>query len=116
MTAIEKRLDDLWQRAVKLRDHHRCRNCYGNGTDAHHIIHRNNMATRWDIDNGRTLCRECHNLAHNGKLLFIISPELQKKGRKVKKWTQEELLGISEELKAYIKQREATYGEGLHRD
>lgn len=57
-------LDKAWSLAVKTRDKFRCRVCLGEGTDAHHICHRGqNYGLRWDLCNGITLCRTCHDKA-----------------------------------------------------
>jgi hypothetical protein len=63
MTKTQKdRLDAKWKSKVLERDDHRCTmpGCNNQGTDAHHIIKCRYLNTRWDIDNGRCLCRKCH--------------------------------------------------------
>ena len=58
---IEKNLDDMWSKAVKVRDNNKCVRCGGNyGMQSHHIFSRRHKATRWDIDNGVALCTGCH--------------------------------------------------------
>jgi 5-methylcytosine-specific restriction endonuclease McrA len=58
--------DYLWQRAVKERDNFTCQNC--NTTDQLHAHHVNPQAAfpglALDIDNGITLCKECHVREH----------------------------------------------------
>ena len=55
-----------WRRAVYERDRYTCLNCGGNqGLNAHHI--KSWVAypeLRFDVDNGKTLCFDCHNLEH----------------------------------------------------
>ena len=59
------KLDDFWAKLVKKRD--KC--CILCGTDknlqAHHIISRIHNKTRWVLDNGVTLCSNCHNDYHS---------------------------------------------------
>ena len=73
-------LDKAWSVAVKTRDKFRCRLCLGEGTDAHHICHRGqNYGLRWDIENGITLCRTCHDKADtlNGRkeIMKLVNSE-----------------------------------------
>ena len=73
-------LDKAWSLAVKTRDKFRCRVCLGEGTDAHHICHRGqNYGLRWDIENGITLCRTCHDKADtlNGRkeIMKLVNSE-----------------------------------------
>ena len=73
-------LDKAWSLAVKTRDKFRCRVCLGEGTDAHHVIHRGqNYGMKWDIENGITLCRKCHDRADtlNGRneIIKLVNSE-----------------------------------------
>jgi hypothetical protein len=55
-----KELDTLWSLAVRGRDKC-CQICHGTSNlQAHHIITRKRFATRWDTDNGITLCYMHH--------------------------------------------------------
>jgi len=58
-----------WRRAVLKRDGHRCQSC-GTRDGQMHAHHIGAWATepqrRLDIDNGITLCAECHTLMHRG--------------------------------------------------
>ena len=66
--------DTLFSEAVRLRDESTCRYC-GKTTkmaQAHHIFSRNHMSTRYDLDNGVTLCYYCHMMvAHHDGGTFI---------------------------------------------
>lgn len=54
---IDKKLDDAWSLAVKIRDEYCCQYCGRKTTlNSHHIFTRSNKSTRWDISNGITLC------------------------------------------------------------
>ena len=66
-----KRLDKIWSKAVVERDGHRCRYCGNNGNQPHHIFTRRHRSTRWDLDNGITLCWHHHfHLAHGEPEMF----------------------------------------------
>ena len=56
----------LWRAAVIRRDV-RCQCCGSiKSRHAHHIEHATyNKKLRFDIDNGKTLCRSCHMILHN---------------------------------------------------
>ena len=52
----------LWSAAVRTRDGYVCQYC-GIPTkraEAHHIFTRTNRSTRFDLENGVTLCWPCH--------------------------------------------------------
>lgn len=53
-------LDHLWSRKVLARDAHRCWVCGSRASDAAHLFSKRYQSTRWDLDNGRALCREHH--------------------------------------------------------
>lgn len=67
-------LDRLWAAIVKARDKYRCRRCgrhgEGRGIQAAHIFSRRRRGTRWDTDNGLTLCTGCHTWGHGNPLEF----------------------------------------------
>ena len=66
-----KRLDALWSKAVIERDGRRCRYCKQSGNQPHHIFSRRHRSTRWDVDNGITLCWHHHfHLAHGEPEMF----------------------------------------------
>lgn len=59
-----------WIKEVKKRDKFICQTCGKSGDNnqlvAHHIKSwKNNINLRFDIDNGKTMCRGCHCLLHN---------------------------------------------------
>lgn len=60
----KKRLDLLWAAAVKKRDDYVCMACGAirpKGLTADHIFSRSKNSTRWNIDNGVSLCGiPCH--------------------------------------------------------
>jgi hypothetical protein len=68
-------LKALWTRAILKRDYGVCQRCLSQGimtpaTDAHHIIHKTGgLYLRYHPDNGVALCRSCHDLDAQGKLL-----------------------------------------------
>ena len=57
-----KKLDNLWSKVVRERDNYTCQHCgrHHKQVQAAHIFSRNNKSTRWDPDNGVTLCYYCH--------------------------------------------------------
>jgi len=62
---LELELDRVWHEKVLERDKKKCRIC--GKTDrlqSHHIFSRTHRATRWDLDNGITLCAGHHYWAH----------------------------------------------------
>jgi hypothetical protein len=89
------RLSKEWRSSIFKRDNYTCRQCNsknGNGKsiklNAHHIkpfikiIKENNIKTwddaskcseLWDINNGITLCKECHDLTKEGRKNFDYS-------------------------------------------
>lgn len=109
---IEK-LDILWSRAVRERDEHRCRKCKRSpweqaAVEAHHAFKRSNMGVRFDLDNGVTLCLDCHRYAHSHPEEFnawlwlemgFIYDDLHEKSKGVVHYKNWELLEILEGLK-----------------
>lgn len=64
----KKELDELWAKAVKLRDGNK--SVYSGKTDrlnSHHILHKPNYRLRWALDNGITITSGEHRfVAHGG--------------------------------------------------
>ena len=54
------RADQKWKLAIHMKWKGRCGICRRPGRDAHHIIGRDNMATRHDLRNGMLLCFTHH--------------------------------------------------------
>ena len=63
-TLLEDRLDQYWRDFVRERDG-RCRRCMKKPRllEAHHIVKRRAMPTRWDPINGLATCLPCHDWA-----------------------------------------------------
>jgi len=59
-----------WRMAVFLRDNFTCQFCgeRGNYKEAHHIkSFAKHSELRFDLNNGVTLCKDCHNLTKRGR-------------------------------------------------
>lgn len=76
MPYLRKKCDDLWSEYVKFRDK-KCMVCGRKEyLNAHHIYSRCNQATRYEAENGITLCAKHHTMssefsAHKTPLEFI---------------------------------------------
>lgn len=73
-TQIKKKLDKLWSETIRSKG--RCEICgKSDYLNAHHIIGRRALNTRWDLRNGCCLCSGCHTFknqsAHQDPLFFI---------------------------------------------
>lgn len=56
----QKVLDKMWSAKVRARDG-ACLKCGSiSCLNAHHVFGRRHTSTRWDVDNGVTLCMPCH--------------------------------------------------------
>jgi len=57
-----KKLDATW--SLLVRQKCMCELCGARGDiksfDAHHVVRRSYMATRWELSNGVCLCKGCH--------------------------------------------------------
>jgi hypothetical protein len=57
----------IWRLSVYERDNFTCQKCgqKGGNLNCHHIVNfSSNKKLRFDIENGVTLCKECHGLLH----------------------------------------------------
>lgn len=61
----KKKLDILWQQKVTEGKQCSRPECNWMGSEGHHVFKRRYLNTRWDIENGRALCRSCHVWAEN---------------------------------------------------
>ena len=64
-----------WRKAVFERDNYTCQLCgdnKGGNLRAHHIEKFNQYPNkRFDVDNGLTLCKDCHKLVHKSIFIWI---------------------------------------------
>ena len=115
-----KKLDEqslkLWSLCVRARDK-TCRNC---GSDyrlqAHHLVQRTYKLSRYNLENGLTLCSSCHFSEHvnpekfRRMIIGVIGEkrytELHDKYMITYKWTEAELATIRDELKDELKRLE----------
>ena len=59
--SLNKLLDSLWSKAVKLLAKERCEYCGSTEhLNSHHIIGRRNFGVRWNVNNGVCLCALHH--------------------------------------------------------
>ncbi len=112
---LTKQLDNLWSQLVKINYNYTCAYCWKKeNLNSHHLFSRSKRATRWDLENGITLCCGCHTMssnfsAHKCPLDFAerirelkwddYINELSKKSKEIKQWTSEELLEMIESYK-----------------
>lgn len=75
LSKLRKECDKLWSEAVRTRDGNKCVLCGSNShCQAHHWCHTKAQgnATRWDINNGITLCYTCHLYkVHSGAAYYM---------------------------------------------
>ena len=58
---LEARCEELWKQACRKRDNDRCRYCGATESlQVHHIVSRRHHSTKYDTDNGITLCAGHH--------------------------------------------------------
>jgi 5-methylcytosine-specific restriction endonuclease McrA len=58
---LHKKLEALWKTYCKARDGGKCKLCTSTNTlQVHHIFSRKKTRLFIDVDNGITLCRDCH--------------------------------------------------------
>lgn len=69
MSRDKKQIREVWRAMVFHRDKGRCVACTQSAVDAHHIIDRSAFPDGgYDINNGVSLCEECHLKAEDGRL------------------------------------------------
>lgn len=61
--SLKDELDKLWAKCVLARDNHTCQYCKTFGNNPHHIFTRSRLNTRFDLENGITLCALHHTLS-----------------------------------------------------
>lgn len=112
---LNKQLDKLWSQAVRKRGY--CEYCGKRPPEvvlhAHHIFSRRHFATRWDIQNGISLCNGCHLYkAHKDIQEFAdwvtqhygpdYIDDLRQKSRQMFDLSKEEKTELIEQLKKYL--------------
>ena len=65
--ALIKRLDNVFSKYIRMRDHNICFTCGKPATDAGHYRSRGHLATRWNEKNVKAQCKGCNRFC-NGKL------------------------------------------------
>lgn len=109
---IKDKLDKLVNILVRQRAGYKCERC-GDSENLNtvHIFSRNNLATRWDMDNVLCGCAGCHFWAHQNPLLFTKFvrqklgdkyERLKKKSISIKKWEVFELEELIKKFKEEI--------------
>lgn len=74
--SLNKLLDTLWSKAVKILAKERCEHCWSTQyLNSHHVFGRRNFPVRWNVNNGVCLCAKCHQFsskfsAHQTPTLF----------------------------------------------
>lgn len=73
-----------WSRLVMERDNFRCVECdKGSDLQAHHIKEwADYPELRFDLNNGKTLCRKCHSQKHPGRENLILKAHCRNKRTK----------------------------------
>lgn len=66
ISKLIKAADKLWSEKVRERDGYVCQvsGCGKSPAFAHHIFSRRHYSTRWDIENGFTICWGHHKMGH----------------------------------------------------
>lgn len=64
---LKKEADQLWSKVVKAKARNVCMLCGGYGNQAHHIVSRRFLSSRFNPFNGVCLCNECHKIVHCGE-------------------------------------------------
>ena len=114
---LSNRCDYLWSECIKIKDWYKCVYCWKTSQlNSHHLFTRSRKATRWDLDNGITLCCSHHIFSEDfsahktilefsrwieNKLWSKKIDSLLKKSRETKKITSEYLQEVIKELQEY---------------
>lgn len=80
----QRKIDEYnkWRINVYERDNYTCQRCfnYGGKLNAHHILFWKDFPIfRFDIDNGITLCKDCHKYIHKIKSKSYLKRQLNEK-------------------------------------
>jgi hypothetical protein len=116
MSKLKKDTDELWSLAVRTRDGFKCQidNCESTRVYAHHIISRNHLATRWELDDGISMCWGHHKRFHGDssedmrdKVIAVVGQERFDRMKALSKTLvtnliEEDLIGKMAELKEFI--------------
>lgn len=106
MKIIIDRFDKEWSRLVRERDEYKCQICgkQSKYVNAHHFIRRAVLPTRLDIQNGISLCAQCHTF--NSTFSAHQTPGEFKKWFK-KNWPARAKI-LEDKAKGYMSRAEAT--------
>jgi len=114
---IRQKLDEsclkLWSLCVRARDK-TCRNCNSDyNLQAHHLVQRTYKSSRYNLENGLTLCSSCHFSEHvnpekfRRMIIDVIGEDkyntLHDRHMITYSWTETELAMIKDELKDELK-------------
>ena len=113
-------LDIEWSKKIRGRDGYICQKCKENGNDmfnqrnhAAHVFSRGNMSTRWDLENGITLCYYHHiHWCHRQPLEFARWCK-QRFGEKKYKELEEKSLGVYQFTKNDYEKVLSSFGYNL---
>ena len=112
---LNKQLDKLWSQAVRQKGY--CELCGRKPPEvvlhAHHIFSRRHYSTRWDVNNGLSLCNGCHLYSAHRNIQEFADwvcdkigreklDDLRKKAHTVVKYTKEDKLKMINELNEII--------------
>jgi predicted restriction endonuclease len=71
---IARRLTKRWREFILRRDNYTCQICHqkSGNLEAHHIkAFSRDFEARFDVDNGLTLCEDCHKLVHKSAFIWV---------------------------------------------
>lgn len=117
---LDKQCLDLWSKCVRTR-FKTCKNCgEDTGLHAHHIVQKTYKLSRYNVDNGLTLCAGCHFVEKTDPERFretiigILGEEdylaRQKKYRVQWKWSIPDLKEILKDLKQQHESLKSDWG------